>query len=216
MPQPSRPRSADLALALLPWGLVIEDYLDSIQVSLYTFCTEMTGGWLFGYADALRCAGVRPVLICFSRSVSQPKRRHEPTGMAVWLRSFVPSPPALLSSPTGSLRHWLSAFAHTVLPYVATPLRALGRVLRTERGEALLCQEYESPRFDVCTALGRWMGLPVFATFQGGTWHASRLERWTRPWALRHCAGLIVGSSLEVDRRVRNGLHRRTDLPQRR
>ena len=32
---------------------------------------------------------------------------------------------------------------------------------------AILCQEYESARFDVCVLLGRLTGRPVFATYQG-------------------------------------------------
>jgi hypothetical protein len=36
-------------IALLPWGDLIEDFLDTIGVSFEAFCNEMTGGWLFGY-----------------------------------------------------------------------------------------------------------------------------------------------------------------------
>ena len=45
------------SVAILPWGDVIEDYLDSIGVTRDEFCQEMTGGWLFNYVDALNGAG---------------------------------------------------------------------------------------------------------------------------------------------------------------
>ncbi|MGH8002533.1 MAG: hypothetical protein ACREPR_24660, partial [Brasilonema sp.] len=37
---------------------LIEDFLDTIGVSFEAYCKEMTGGWLFGYVDALRLVGV--------------------------------------------------------------------------------------------------------------------------------------------------------------
>jgi len=63
-----------------------------------------------------------------------------------------------------------------------------------------LCQEYESPRFDASILIGSLLRIPVFATFQGGNWQRTRLERLVRPHALRRCAGVIVGSSAEAMR----------------
>jgi hypothetical protein len=40
-------------IALLTWGHVWEDFLDSIGVSLETFCKEGQGGWMLGYIDSL-------------------------------------------------------------------------------------------------------------------------------------------------------------------
>ncbi|MBV9085252.1 MAG: glycosyltransferase family 4 protein [Acidobacteriaceae bacterium] len=64
----------------------------------------------------------------------------------------------------------------------------------------ILCQEYEYARFDVMIALGSLFRIPVFATFQGGNWQTSRLEKITRPRAIRHCAGLIIGPGTEAAR----------------
>ena len=61
-------------IALLPWGNVIEDFLDTIGVSLEDFCTEFRGSWMFGYVDALRQVGVRTVVICISARVTAPAR----------------------------------------------------------------------------------------------------------------------------------------------
>ena len=47
-------------IALLPWGNVFERFFDPIGLSLDDFCERMTGGWLFGYIDALRSVGICP------------------------------------------------------------------------------------------------------------------------------------------------------------
>src|SRR5256885_1483394 len=89
-PQRFMDRINDLAgpaapvVALLPWGDVIEDFLDTIGVSLEGFCRDMTGGWLFNYVEALRRAGVRTVIVIVSARVTGPSRvQHAPTGATV-------------------------------------------------------------------------------------------------------------------------------------
>jgi len=94
------------------------------------------------------------------------------------------------------------AVLREVVLYLTTPLRLLARELRRENCDAILCQEYEYPRFDVCVLLGRMMRLPVFATFQGGDYQRSHLERVLRPLTVRACAGLVIATQSEV-RRVR-------------
>jgi len=198
------------AIALLPWGNLIEDFLDSIGVSFERFRDEMTGGWMFGYVDALRQAGVRTVLICVSARVREVTRSiHRPTGASLCLLPALGSY-RLLSRRLGDPYAWMDdearrrrpvrAALRDVAPYLATPLSRLWRELRREGCAAVLCQEYEYPRFDVCVLLGRLMRLPVFATFQGGDWQMSRLERPVRPHTLRSCAGLIVPTGTEAER----------------
>src|SRR5207249_7335570 len=69
---------------LLPWGNVLEDFLDPLGVSLETFCNEFRGSWMFGYVDAMKQAGVRTVLICMSARVAAPVRfTHRPTGAPI-------------------------------------------------------------------------------------------------------------------------------------
>ena len=204
------------AIALLPWGDVIEDFLDGIGVSLETFCTAMDGGWLFGYIEALRRAGVRTVVVCVSARVSEPTPfEHGPTGARFWvlpashlflrLRRRVARPYGwtLEEMFGGSAKRAArigNRMNRDLTPYVATPLRHLARVLRQERCDAVLCQEYETPRFDIAVAVGRRLGIPVFATFQGGDWQRSRIERVLRPRTLRASAGLIIPTRTEAAR----------------
>lgn len=215
MPQPTQPAAPRSTVALLPWGDLLEDFLDAIGVPIDAFLEEMSGGWLFGYIDALASANVATVLVCVTTQVDAPVRRiHRPTGAAVWLlpaspayrwaRRRLPTPYAwdraaaragLRGAPAvtaAGLRH--------VAPYLSTPPRALAAVLRRERCTALLSQEYEEARFDVCATVGARLRLPVFATFQGGDCPRTGLERLVRPRTLRAAAGLIVASSTEAER----------------
>lgn len=205
------------SIALLPWGFLFEDYLDPIGLSLETFCSKPSGGWLFGYADALREAGLEPVIFIVSARVQTPTRlTHMPSGVGIWvlpaprlyrlIRRWMANPYSTSVRRTFNLRGtgyllypWLFLLKE-VAPYIATPLRAFVRGLRREHCEVILCQEYESPRFDTCVAVGRNIKVPVFATFQGGTKQQGVLERYIRPRAIHRCAGLIIAPLLEQER----------------
>lgn len=202
-------------VALLPWGDLIDDFLDSIDLSFDDFRRRMAGGWLFGYVEALQRAGVGAVVVCVSARVRRPVRcTHEPTGAPLVV---LPAPWAYralhrrMAKPFGStfedqfgpVRGWrrpaLRVLRH-VASYLATPPMALARALRREGVEAVLTQEYEYPRFDVAVAVGRCLRVPVFATFQGGDVQVSRLERPVRPLSMRGARGLVVASGRERHR----------------
>jgi glycosyltransferase involved in cell wall biosynthesis len=202
-------------IALLPWGDLIEDFLDGIGVSLEDFCSRMTGGWLFGYVEALALHGIRSSIFCFSARAERTVHTvHQATGAEIVLLRAPAAYRRLrrhMNDPYGwnaeamfgasgklSRRGW--RLAHDVGPYLATSVMALRREVRRARCGAILCQEYEAPRFDAAVAVGGLLRIPVFATFQGGSWHRSRLERYLRSLTLRRCAGLIIGSSLEAAR----------------
>jgi glycosyltransferase involved in cell wall biosynthesis len=206
------PRAAGLeappvrTIALLPWGDIFEDWLDPLGVSLDDFLTEMRGSWMFGYADALALAGVRTVFVCVTRRVREPIRRtHVPTGATTW---FLPSPRlssalrdriAVSAGDVRGLRRLGRSLAAHSASYLGMPMRSLARVVGSERCDAILCQEYESPRFDLCVLAGTFLRVPVFATFQGGD-YASPLERPFRRLAVRASAGLIVATASEATR----------------
>ena len=215
-------------IAILPWGNVIEGLiLRPIGLTFASFRDEMTAGWLFGYVDALRTAGVWMVLIVLSDGFRELWRfTHHPTGAAI---RVLPAPRSYRwARRPAAAPHWLATLAETygrapdwrprarqlrmilrdVAPYLATPLWGLAQALRAEGCAAILCQEYEYARFDASVLVGRLLRLPVFATFQGGDSQVSRLERFLRPRTLRACEGLIVAASTEAAR-----LRQHYDIP---
>jgi glycosyltransferase involved in cell wall biosynthesis len=186
-------------VAVLPAGDRFEDFFDKVGVDLETFRTRQTGGWLFNYVAALRRAGRDTVLVLVSARVPAVTRFvHEPTGCRV---SVLPSP-WLHRKVRAARWRWAPAsrLLRSVEAYVATPPRALVRELRATGCAVILCQEYESARFDVCVLLGRLTGLPVLATYQGAQAGHSRLETPLRRLAVRLSAGLVVASAVERDR----------------
>ena len=64
----------------------------------------------------------------------------------------------------------------------------------------MLTQEYEDPRFDVAVSVGRRLNIPVFATFQGGDWQRSPLERHFRQRSMARATGLLIGPTAEAQR----------------
>jgi len=195
-------------VALLPWGDVFVDFLDRLGVSWDELREEFVGSWMFGYAAALHEAGVRTLVVCPTSRVDAPvSARHEPTGAELRLlptsRAYAALRAHRLDGRLGGRRDLRSlgrAAATHVTPYLGTPPRALLGLLHAEKCDALLCQEYEDPRFDVCVAVGRRAGVPVFGTFQGADYRVSRLEGPVRPRSIGAAAGLIVGVRRELER----------------
>lgn len=202
-------------IAMLPWGDVVEDYLEPIGLSLDDYADRMAGGWLFGFAEAFHRAGVDTVIVCWSRTVSRPTRRiHIPTGATLWIlppsrlysgaRARLADPyawdrrGAVRQGPRGAML--AGALARVAAPYLTTTPASLSRVLRGEGCRAILCQEYEEGRFDLCTGIGRALGVPVFATFQGGDRTRTLLERRVRRRTVRSADGLIVAAAGEAER----------------
>ena len=187
-------------IALLPWGDRFEDFFDTIGVSFETFREEITGSWQFGYIDALRVAGVRTVLFYVSARVAAPLRfTHKPSGATVCV---LPAP-VIHRAVRAIHRKFIAGqlkSLESLASYLATPLGLLARELRREGCAAILCQEYEYARFDACVLLGQLMGLPIFATFQGGDQQMSHLEQPLRLRAMQGCAGLIIPTQTEVQR----------------
>lgn len=205
-------------IALLPWGDVIEDFLDAIGVSLEDFSSKMTGGWLFGYIEALRLQGVRSTIFCFSDRVKDTVRKvHKGTGAEIvvlrapaiyrGVRRHINDPYGwsveAMFGPAHGLSYQFRRVARHVVPYLATSVMGLAREVRRAGCCAIICQEYEAPRFDASVLIGRLLRIPVFATYQGGNWQRSRIERSLRSVTIGRCAGLIIGSASEAAR-VRN------------
>ncbi len=186
-------------LALLAGGDRFEDFYDKIGVSIDIFRTQLTGGWLFNYVDAFRSAGVQTVLFFASARVSEPLHFiHEPTGTPVWI---LPNPRVHRVLRKAQQRFSpRSSAVSSAASYASTPLRSLRRALDRERCDAILCQEYESTRFDLCVLMGRLHGLPVYATYQGANQTRGWPEGLIRRFSVRHCSGLIIAAGSEIHR----------------
>ena len=195
------------SVAVLPWGDLFADWLDPLGVGIDDL-PDFAGSWMFAWADALRTAAVRTVIVAVTGRVEQPvELEHSLSGAAIhllpttWGRRRIE--PRMLRGSLGGRRDPRSVggaiLAHAA-PYLATPPLRLASLLRRERCDAIVCQEYETPRFDLTVALGALLRRPSFATFQGGDYQSSRLERLTRPVAMRGVRSLIVPSSSEAAR----------------
>jgi len=199
-------------VALLPAGGELwEDFLDTLDVSLERFCAEGPGGWMLGYMDAFSTVGVRTVLIFFSGRVRAVARYWDaasgnmivilPVSRSyVALRRGLPTDQDAQRGIRQGRRHVLARLAGAALSHLSTPALALARELRRHRCAAILCQEYEYFRFDVVMLLGNLLHIPVFATFQGGSWEANSLSRLWKARLVAGAAGLIIGSNVEAAR----------------
>ena len=212
-------------IALLHCYDLIDDFLDSINISFETFCKEFVGSWMFGYINALKQVDVRTVLFCISARVEQPSRFiHEPTGTTICLLPVSGIYHGYRSVRRNSLNAYgasetqsfkdiqddntirrslltpVKDLAKSLGTYLSTPLGLLAQELRRENCQAILCQEYEYARFDSSVLLGKLIGLPVFATFQGGDRTQSWIEVLPRQLAFRACTGVIVATQTEIGR----------------
>ena len=175
-------------VALFVWGDVIERFLDPLGLDAAGFAEKMTGGWLFGYAEALWSAGIEPIIIAPSSqasAVTTIRHRHSNTDIVFVPGRRVPS---------------LSPSAQAVGRWATEPLRAFREVILARGVEALLCQEYEDARLDRLIGLGKALNIPVYATFQGGHLTRSMVERLVRTRTIAKAAGLIVASQEERER----------------
>ncbi len=200
-------------VALIPWGDVMEDYLEPLGLEFADFA-RMTGGALYGYVEALAAAGQSSMVICLSTRFERPVSHvHVPSGVRVMgipmtslyrrLHGRGGSQAGGASGGPGAGRAGpalLKSSWRTAAPYLQTPLVELARLLRKERCSAVMCQEYEYARFDALVALGRFIGIPVFGYFQGGAPRRSALEPAVRPMAMRLAAGVVVAPASEAER----------------
>jgi glycosyltransferase involved in cell wall biosynthesis len=191
-------RGRQLTVGLLAGGDCFEDFYDKIGVSIEDFRTRLSGGWLLNYVDALRSVDVRTVLVFVSSRVHGPRRFvHGATGAPVWI---LPAPRLHRALLKARDRWSRSPALASLASYAATPIRALFRALDRERCDAILCQEYESTRFDLSVLTRRLHGRPVYATYQGANETAGLLERVIRRRTVRRCNGLIIASRSERER----------------
>ena len=202
-------------VALLPWGDVFEDWLEPLGVTPDQFREEVTGSWMFGYVDSLRVVGVDTVLVCFTSRVAEPARWvHRPTGATLHL---IPLGPAFSCgvAPYAPRAHRRQAHAEQGRPRRPTQSRSLPCDAGEHSHAAGPCGGLRGDPVpgvrDAPLRLGVVAGaltrLPVFASFQGGDYHVSRIEGAARRFTIGRADRLIVPTASEVERlRRRYGL----------
>jgi glycosyltransferase involved in cell wall biosynthesis/GT2 family glycosyltransferase len=194
---------------------VTDDWLDELGISLEDFTSRMMGVWYFNYSQALRHVDVGSIFYFVSTKVSRTTRFiHAETGSTFvvlppprlyrLLRRWLPKAPQLMAwrfemRLLDGLSHTIYRGTRFLLRYVSTPIGALFAEMKRDGCEALIVQEYESARFDMCALMGWIKSVPVFGTYQGGL-PQSTIFRPFRPLAMRLCAGLLVPARNEATR----------------
>jgi glycosyltransferase involved in cell wall biosynthesis len=190
---------------------LLDDWLEPLGVTLEDFCGSMMGSWLFNYVSALRTIGIDSVIIATARVPRPARRLHAPTGTSTWIL-----PPTQLSTYLLLIADHLPVSRRIrrrirllLLDLLATPGRRIAAILRRERCDTLVVQDYETTRFDVCALIGRQLSIPVIGTFTGST-PQSRWHSLIRRVSLRCSAGLVICAQSELDR-----VHREYKVPHR-
>ena len=190
------------SVAILPVPDRFEDFFDKIGMSLESFRDDLTGGWSFNFVEALQAAGVRPVLYFVSARVPTVVKGG-PTVPQVLRSAFSRLRGCIASCRVVAIltRISLPSF-RSLLSYVATPWRDLAREFRRDACAAILCQEYEHPRFDeALLVVGRASGGSRYLPpTKEPTCRADALELPFRHLAMRRASGLITGSRWEMQR----------------
>ena len=187
----------------------VDDWLDSVGISLEVAINDLDVGFAFGYAAALKRAGIRTVFVAYSRHVRSPTRaqrdpcgtvfrvfplpqRHALVGRRYDSPDYSKSKPLSLNRLAGSVRWHLGS-------YLAADFGSLASTIREERCMGVICHDYETPQFDITTVIARRYDLAVFGMFQGGG-QLSRFETPVRRLTINACAGLIIPARSELER----------------
>ena len=188
-PQVAR-RAGSATVALVDWSQLLEDFLDNIG-SRSRLLRRDDGGWMFGYIDALRLAGVAHVLFCVSARVPSPTR----------FRTVRPGEPSaccrlhahIVRSDGGCSilmrRRWRSGRgcrrlgARVVHALKESPLTSRRRSCTCGANSRAsvatsFCVRTTSMAASTCPRRGLSLRLPVFATFQGGAQPLSVSNSW--------------------------------------
>lgn len=208
-PPPSDRPTVALVIA---GGEVWEDFLSTLGVSLDQFCRKGPGGWTLGYMDALMKAGFATVVYFFSGEVQEPVHYvqdgtgHRQTVLPVprfytASRHLFPTYGELLRRPSPKgISERVKAWLGSTLTHLSTPVGLFARELRRAGCKAIIVQEYESFRFDVCVCLAHSLGLPVFGTFQGGTRETNLLSRLWKRKVITNSDALFAAAGEEIER----------------
>jgi glycosyltransferase involved in cell wall biosynthesis len=204
-------RAGGPVVAILPAGSVAEDWLEPLSLPVGELATKFSHAWFFAWAAALHRAGGRGAIMFVSSHTTDPVRLEAPGVPAtIWI---LPEPRRAarvreaIREPRNLARRAWNSPLHRSRGYLSVPVREMGNALRVEGCTALVCQDYELPRFDVCILAARRLGVPVLGTFQGTDPARAVFERWMHRLTVPRAAGLVIGVCPEAQRvRARYGV----------
>jgi glycosyltransferase involved in cell wall biosynthesis len=185
-------------IAVLMWPDAFEDWYGPLGVSREDYLAGYDGEWLFGFAAALGAAGARATVV---HATLGPAARGVQRGSGAEVR-FVPASPGYraLRRAVWGHEHWERAqVAWPLAPWLSTAPRLLREVARG-RPDAVVVQDYESPRFDVAGPALRAARLRVVGLDTGGSARPSGARR--KRWTLR-CADALLATHTKEAERVR-------------
>ncbi len=215
-------------IAFIPHAETFEQFFDTINMSFDQLCNEVCSGWIFAYMQSIKLVepDTRFVCIYFSNNVTEPiVKPHKIAGSVNYLLptswlykqyNNLKSKGKLKSNNNNNNVSSLSSvvkdkqrihdlpeftkWARSISNYLSTNVLELYKILKQENVDIIVTQEYEYARFDTCVALGKFMNIPVYASYQGGNKTFSTLETLPRKWAMKNCKGLIIPASVESNR----------------
>ncbi len=171
-----------MRLALSLYSEFWEDFYESYSISKEHYLERYADDWSFLYIGMLRQFGVETTIYHFSRDSRRLEEYvHRPTGCTV---KFLPSPRfhrslyylcyyTWWSGPWGPLRRLL----YPLISYVSPLSLRFVRLLRRDRPDLLMQQDYEMGKFDVVALICKALSIPLVAFFTGGDSPRAEYER---------------------------------------
>jgi glycosyltransferase involved in cell wall biosynthesis len=196
-----------MRIALSLYSEIFEDFYENYEISKEHYLERYADDWTFLYIRLLQQFGIDTTIYHFSRDARRLESYiHKPTGCTV---KFLPSPRlhrwlyylcyyTYFSGESGFLRRWL----YPIISYVSAISLRFVRLLKKDRPDLILQQDYEMGKFDIVALIARMLGIPLVAFFTGGTWPRAEYEHKLRRHTIK-IARRVVCMSKEECQRVR-------------
>jgi hypothetical protein len=175
-------------VAVLMWPDAFEDWYGPLGVDREAYLDGYDGEWLYAFARSLRRQGADVHVVHATLGPAQSGTQRG-SGAEVHFVRVSPVYRALRQAVWGH-RHWERAqVAWPLAPYAATLSPRLLRAVARLRPDAVVVQDYESPRFEVAAPALAALGLRVVGMDTGGS--AAPVDSRRRAFAKRRADALL-------------------------
>lgn len=194
-----------MRLALSLYSEIWEDFYENYEISKEDYLNRYADDWSFLYIRMLQPFGIDTTIYHFSRDVRHLESHiHKPSGCTV---KFLPSPwlhrvlyylcyYTYFSGKGDFLRRWL----YPIISYVSPMSFRFVRLLKKDRPDLILQQDYEMGKFDVMAIMASMLDIPLAAFFTGGDWPRAEYERRLRRHTIKFARKVICMSKAECAR----------------